>query len=81
MLAVATRAVKHRTALLERAAAFSGTTREKVRAMALASCQFMVTHRDFFALELVLQSRSFWGRASEERRNRHLAEFRRFFRS
>lgn len=79
VLAVATRAVKHRGDLLERAAAFSGTTRERVRAMAIACCQFMVTHADFFALELVLQSRSFWGRASEERRSRHLAENERIF--
>src|SRR5271166_1581209 len=70
VLAVATRAVKHRADLLQRAAAFSGTTRERARAMAFASCQFMVTHADFFALELVLQSRSFWERASEERRSR-----------
>ena len=79
VLAVATRAVKHRADLLELAAAFSGTTRDRVRAMAFACCQFMVTHADFFALELVLQSRSFWGRASEERRSQHLAENGRLF--
>ena len=66
VLAVSTRALKHRADLLERAAAFSGATRERARAMAFACCQFMVTHPEFFALELVLQSRSFWGRASED---------------
>ena len=80
VLAVATQALKQRADLLERAAAFTGTTRERARAMAIASCRFMVTHPDFFALELVLQSRSFWGRASEERRSRHLAEYGRLFR-
>jgi AcrR family transcriptional regulator len=80
VLAVATRALQHRADLLERAAAFSGKTRERVRAMAFASCEFMVTHRDFFAVELILQARSFWDRASEERRNRHLAESGRIFR-
>ena len=80
VLAVATRALQHRADLLERAAAFSGKTRERVRAMAFASCEFMVTHRDFFAVELILQARSFWDRASEERRSRHLAESGRIFR-
>ena len=80
VLAVATRALQHRADLLERAAAFSGTTRERARALAFACCEFMVTHRDFFAVELILQARSFWDRASEERRSRHLDESGRIFR-
>ena len=79
VLSVATRALKHRADLLELAAAFSGTTRERVRCMAVACCQFMVTYPDFFPLELLLQSRSFWDRASEERRSRHLVEYGRLF--
>ncbi|MGA7214721.1 MAG: hypothetical protein WBX20_10960, partial [Terrimicrobiaceae bacterium] len=78
--AVATRALQHRADLLERAAAFSGSTRERARAMTVACCEFMVTHRDFFAVELILQARSFWDRASEERRSRHLTESGRIFR-
>lgn len=78
-LAVTTGALKYRADLLERAAAFSGTTRQRARAMALAWGEFMKTHRDFFAVELMLQARSFWDRASEERRSRHLAETGRIF--
>jgi AcrR family transcriptional regulator len=74
VLGVATQALKYRADLLERAAAFAGTTRERVRAMAFACGEFMETHRDYFALELMLQARSFWDRVSEERRNRHLTE-------
>jgi AcrR family transcriptional regulator len=78
-LAVTTEALKYRADLLERAAAFSGTTRQRARAMALAWGEFMKTHRDFFAVELLLQARSFWDRASEERQGRHLAETGRIF--
>jgi len=74
VLGVATQALKYRADLLERGAAFEGKTRERVRAMALASGEFMATHRDYFALELMLQTRSFWNRVSDERRDRHLAE-------
>jgi hypothetical protein len=48
--------------------------------MAFAWCECMVTHRDFFAVELILQTRSFWERASEERRSGHLDESGRIFR-
>src|SRR6186713_2509423 len=57
-LAVATQALQYRADLLERAAAFAGTTRQRARAMTFASCEFMMTHRDFFTVELMLQARS-----------------------
>ncbi|MDR3404717.1 MAG: TetR/AcrR family transcriptional regulator [Chthoniobacter sp.] len=79
VLGVATQALKHRADLLERAGAFAGKTRERVRAMAFACGEFMATHRDYFTLELMLQARSFWDRVSDERRNRHLAETARIF--
>ena len=76
---MATQAVKYRAGLLERAAAFAGTSRERVRAMAFACAEIMMTHRDFFTVELMLQERSFWERVSEERRRQHLVETERIF--
>jgi len=80
VLAVATRSLKHRADLLERAAAFQGTTRERARAMSFACCQFVVTHPEYFALQLMLEARSFWDRVSKERQSQHLAEATRIFR-
>lgn len=80
VLAVATQALKHRADLLEQAAAFAGPTRARARAMGHACCEFMVAHREFFSVELMLQARSFWDRVSEERRSQHLAELNRVFR-
>jgi AcrR family transcriptional regulator len=80
VLAVATRSLKHRTDLLERAAAFAGSTRDRARAMSFACCQFAVTHREYFSVELMLEARSFWERVSKERQTQHLAEASRLYR-
>jgi len=79
VLAAATQALRCRADLLERAAAYPGPTRARARAMGFACCEFMAAHREFFAVELMLQARSFWDRVSEERRSRHGAEARRVF--
>lgn len=79
VLAVMTRQLKERADLLERAAGFSGSTRERARALSCASCQFVSTHQDHFALELMLKLRSFSNRVSEEQRQRYLKESRRVF--
>jgi hypothetical protein len=71
--------LQHRADLLERAAAFAGTPRQRARAMIFASCEFMMTHRDFFSVELMLQARSFWDRVSQERQSRHLTQTSRIF--
>ena len=78
-LSVVTLSLKHRADLLERATAFKGATREQARAMGFACCEFAVTHREFFAVELMLQEISFWDRASKARQNRLLAETRRTY--
>ena len=80
VLAVATHVLKHRADLLEKAAGFAGTGRERARAMGFACCEFAVAHPEFFTLELMLQARSFWNRVSDARRDQHLAETRRLCR-
>jgi AcrR family transcriptional regulator len=77
VLAVATHALKLRTALLERGAAFAGPTRDRARAMGFACCEFASIHPEYFRVELMLQARSFWDRVSRERQNEHIAEARR----
>lgn len=78
-LAVATRALKFRADLFERAAGFQGITRERMRAIGFACCQFAVMHRDYFNVEMTLRSNSFWEKASEERRRQHGAQASRLF--
>jgi AcrR family transcriptional regulator len=80
VLAAATQALKHRAELLDRAATFLGPTRARARAMGFACCEFMVAHREFFTVQLMLQARSFCDRVSEERRSQHSAEAGRVFR-
>jgi AcrR family transcriptional regulator len=77
VLAVATQALKLRTALLERSDAWAGSTRDRARAMGFACCEFATAHPDFFKVELMLQARSFWDRVSRERQAEHVAEARR----
>jgi AcrR family transcriptional regulator len=79
VLAVASHALKHRNNLLEKAAKFAGTTRERARAMGFACCEFAVAHPEFFAVEMMLQQISFWDRVSEARQNEHLEETRRLY--
>jgi len=79
VLAVATLSLKHRADLLERAASFQGTTRERARAMGFACCEFAMAHREFFAVEMMLQQISFWDRVSEERQGQHMAEMLRTY--
>jgi len=79
VLAVATQALRQRAELLERTATFAGTTRERARAMGFACCEFAAVNRDFFAVELMLQARSFWNRVSEDRKVQHLKETRRVY--
>lgn len=71
VLAVATRSLSKRAELFERAAKFEGRTRERIRAIGFACCQFAVEHKDYFNLEMVLKAPSFWEKASEEGRRLH----------
>lgn len=70
-LAVATRALRERAELFERAAVFTGRTRERMRAVGVACCQFAIAHPTYFQLDLMLQAQSFWQAASPERRQAH----------
>ncbi len=78
-LAVATRALKERADLFERASGFQGRTRERMRAIGFACCEFAVRHREYFHVEMMLKSTSFWERASEERRRLHGVQASRLF--
>jgi len=71
VLGIATRVLKERTRLFERAARFEGRTRERMRAIGFACCDFAVNHRDYFNIEMMLKSASFWEKASAERRRLH----------
>lgn len=71
VLAVATKSLSKRAELFERAAKFEGATRERIRAIGFACCQFAVDHKDYFNLEMVLKAPSFWEKASEEGRRLH----------
>jgi AcrR family transcriptional regulator len=79
VLAVATRALRQRADLFERAATFRGRSRERIRAIGFACCQFAVMHRDYFFVEMMLKSHSFWEKASAERRRQHGVQASRLF--
>lgn len=79
VLAIATRALKERADLFERAAQFKGKTRERIRAIGFACCEFAVSHRDFFNIQMMLKSTSFWEKSSTERRRQHGIQAARLF--
>jgi AcrR family transcriptional regulator len=81
VLAVATRAAAERANLFERAAKFTGKTRERMRAIGFACCQFAVMHEEYFHVEMMLKSHSFWEKSSEERRRQHGQQAARMFHS
>lgn len=78
-LAIATRALRERANLFEKASRFQGLTRERMRAIGFACCEFAVSHRDYFHVEMMLKSVSFWEKASEARKQLHNQEAGRCF--
>jgi AcrR family transcriptional regulator len=78
-LAIATRAARERADLFERASKFQGRSRERMRAIGFACCQFAIMHRDYFNVEMMLKSASFWEKASVERRRLHGVQAGRLF--
>lgn len=70
-LAVATRELKERADLFERAAGFTGRSRERMRAVGVACIQFAIAHPTYFQIDLMLHARSFWEDASAARREAH----------
>ncbi|MFZ4767307.1 MAG: TetR/AcrR family transcriptional regulator [Roseimicrobium sp.] len=80
-LAVATRALRGRADLFERALGFQGLSRERAQAIGFACCHFMVAHPDYFHIEMMLKSDSFWERASEAHQLEHNMQAGRTFRA
>ncbi len=78
-LSVATRALEERADLFEQANQFTGKTRERIRAVGVACGEFARQHPDYFHVELMLKSASFWDRASEERKHLHSLQASRTF--
>ncbi|MFN0067106.1 MAG: TetR/AcrR family transcriptional regulator [Limisphaerales bacterium] len=80
-LAVATRALRERADLFERALTFTGRSRERARAIGFACCHFMIAHPDYFHVEMMLKCNSFWNKASTQRQQEHGLEAGRVFRA
>lgn len=79
-LAVVTRALKERADFFERALKFEGRSRERVRAVGFACCHFAQVYPDYFSVELMLKSHSFWEKADEVRQHQYGMEGGRCFR-
>ena len=71
VLAVSTDALRMRADLFEKAAQFKGKSRERCRAIGFACCEFAYNCPEYFHIEMMLKSASFWEKASEERRQAH----------
>ena len=70
-LAVVTGSLEQRADLFEKAMQFKGSTRERIRAICCACCEFATAHPEYFSADLMLKSASFWDKASEERQEDH----------
>ena len=70
-LAVVTGSLEQRSDLFDKAAKFKGGTRERIRAICCACCEFATAHPEYFSVDLMLKSVSFWDKASEERKEDH----------
>lgn len=68
-LAVVTRALKERAEFFERALKFKGRSREQARAVGFACCHFAKVYPDYFSVELMLKSHSYWEKADEARQH------------
>ena len=79
-LAVITRALKERADFFERAFQFQGRSRERARAVGFACCHFAKVYPDYFSVELMLKSHSFWEKADEVRQHTYGMQGGRCFR-
>lgn len=79
-LAVVTRALKERAEFFERALTFNGRSRERARAVGFACCHFANVYPDYFSVELMLKSQSFWEKADEARQHQYGMQGGRCFR-
>jgi AcrR family transcriptional regulator len=79
-LAVVTRALKERADFFERALKFQGRSREQVSAVGFACCHFAKVYPDYYNVEMMLKSLSFWEKADEGRQHLYAMEGSRCFR-
>ena len=79
-LAVVTRALKERADFHERALLFKGRSRERARAVGFACCHFSKAYPDYFNVEMMLKSHSFWEKADEARQHQYGMQGARCFR-
>jgi AcrR family transcriptional regulator len=80
-LAVVTRALKERADFFERALQFQGRSRERVRAIGFACCHFAKVYPDYYNVEMMLKSNSFWEKADEARQHQYGMQGGRCFRT
>jgi AcrR family transcriptional regulator len=81
VLGVVTRALKERADFFERALQFQGRSRERVRAIGFACCHFAKVYPDYYNVEMMLKSHSFWEKADEVRQHQHAMQGGRCFRT
>ena len=79
-LAVVTRAQKERADFFERAARLKGRSRERIRAIGFACCHFAKVYPDYYNVEMMLKSLSFWEKADEMRQHQYAMHGGRCFR-
>src|SRR5882724_10770064 len=79
-LAVVTRAQKERADFFERAAQFKGRSRERIQAIGFACCHFAKVYPDYYNVEMMLKSLSFWEKADETRQQQYAMQGGRCFR-
>ncbi len=79
-LAVITRALKERADFFERALKFQGRSRERARAIGFACCHFAKVYPDYYNVEMMLKSHSFWEKADEIRQQQYGMQAGRCFR-
>jgi AcrR family transcriptional regulator len=80
-LAVVTRALKGRADLFERAIQLAGRSREKARAIGFACCHFANEYPDYYSVQMMLTSQSFWEKADEARQHQYGMQAGRTFRA
>ena len=80
-LAVVTRALKERADFFERALQLQGRSRERARAIGFACCHFAKVYPDYYNVEMMLKSQSFWEKADEARQHQYGMQGGRCFRT
>ena len=80
-LAVVTRALRERADLFERATRFEGSSRERARAIGFACCHFAKVYPDYYSVQMMLTSQSFWEKADEARQHQYGMQAGRTFRA